>query len=43
LTYEILKKKDVEVIPTLTSPFISGNWAAMVPLENFDESNKKIS
>ncbi len=29
---------DVEVIPSLSSPFLSGNWAVMVPVESFDKS-----
>ena len=29
--------KDVEMVPELNSPFISGNWAAMVPIEWFDK------
>ena len=31
--------KEVETIPDLDSPFVSGNWAVMVPVEYFSTSN----
>jgi hypothetical protein len=29
---------DTEMVPSRGSPFVSGNWAAFIPLENFLES-----
>lgn len=38
INYLILFLKDVEMKPDIDSPFLSGNWAVMIPIEWFSSS-----